>query len=222
MRLRPTSDVPERFRGVFADFSHFNIVQSTVFDDLVLGSAAAVVVSAPTGSGKTVLFELAIVRALEESGVGVGRPTASSKLVYLSPMKSLCSERMRDWSSKFGPLGVRCLELTGDSPWEDVAAIRNYDLVLTTPEKWDVVTRRWKEHGDVARTVGLLMIDEVGDHILQVIDVYTQVLCIVFWGGWWWTGAPVERPVEGPHTRGNSQQGKNYSQDCRFPTTRGC
>ncbi len=157
MHLRPTTDVPSRFHGVFADFSHFNIMQSTIYDDLMLGDAPAVVVSAPTGSGKTVAFELAIIRTLEDS------PNSSlpPKMVYLSPMKSLCSERMRDWSFKFGPCGLRCLELTGDSPTEDVASIKDYDLVLTTPEKWDVVTRRWKEHRDIAKAVSLVMIDEV-------------------------------------------------------------
>ncbi len=175
VRLIPTSSVPERYRGVFAEFSHFNIVQSEAFGDLMGstfcggggGSCEAVVVSAPTGSGKTVAFELAMVRALmereaeAEDGIGV-RP---SKMVYLSPMKSLCAERTRDWQAKFGSLGVRTLELTGDSSASDVMAIRDFDLVVTTPEKWDVVTRRWKDHKEVARAVGLVMIDEV--HLLN-------------------------------------------------------
>jgi ATP-dependent DNA helicase HFM1/MER3 len=39
------------------------------------------VVSAPTGSGKTVLFELAIVNLL------MNRPNDNSKCVYISPTK---------------------------------------------------------------------------------------------------------------------------------------
>ena len=65
----PTSKVPHPFNCVFDKFSHFNIVQSLIFNDLLLCSypAPSVVVSAPTGSGKTVAFELAIVRELREA-----------------------------------------------------------------------------------------------------------------------------------------------------------
>lgn len=33
----------------------------------------------------------------------------------VAPVKALCYERHADWSLRFGPLGVKCLELTGDS-----------------------------------------------------------------------------------------------------------
>jgi superfamily II DNA or RNA helicase len=58
------------------------------------------VVSSPTGSGKTVIFELAIIRLLEAS--------AFDKAVYLAPTKSLCAERARDWTAKFAGIGVKC------------------------------------------------------------------------------------------------------------------
>jgi superfamily II DNA or RNA helicase len=58
------------------------------------------VVSSPTGSGKTVIFELAIIRLLEAS--------AFNKAVYLAPTKSLCAERARDWTAKFAGIGVKC------------------------------------------------------------------------------------------------------------------
>jgi len=44
-------------------FQHFNAVQSSVLDD-VLHSDINVVLAAPTGSGKTGAFELAIIRML--------------------------------------------------------------------------------------------------------------------------------------------------------------
>ena len=34
-------------------------------------------------------------------------------------------------------------------------------LVLTTPEKWDSVTRRWADMRRLLRSVRLLLIDEV-------------------------------------------------------------
>ena len=76
--------------------------------------------AAPTGSGKTVLFELAIIRMLQQARTG-GR---SPKCVYVAPTKvrssapqmrmkfnlvqALCSERHRDWEMKFSALGIKC------------------------------------------------------------------------------------------------------------------
>lgn len=61
--------------------------------------------SAPTGSGKTVLFELSIIRMLTEAA----RSGKGSKCVYMAPTKALCSERYKDWTAKFDPLGFKCL-----------------------------------------------------------------------------------------------------------------
>ena len=85
-------------------------------------------------------------------------------MVYMAPMKSLCSEKFREWREKFEKSlhgAVRILELTGDSTSADVADIRAYNLILTTPEKWDALTRRWKDHTGLVRMIKLVMIDEV-------------------------------------------------------------
>lgn len=56
---------------------------------------------APTGSGKTVLMELAIIRVLLNKG-------SDSKIIYMAPTKSLCSEKVKDWENKFSPFGIKC------------------------------------------------------------------------------------------------------------------
>lgn len=94
-----------------------------------------VVVTAPTGSGKTVVFELAILRMLEYD--------PSAKAVYMAPTKSLCSERFRDWTSKLSKLGVTCIELTGDTEYSSLKDAKMANIIVTTPEKWDSMTRRW-------------------------------------------------------------------------------
>ena len=48
-------------------------------------------------------------------------------------MKALCSERYEDWQAKFGPLGLRCAELTGDSQLDDYFELQNAQIVMTTP-----------------------------------------------------------------------------------------
>ncbi len=57
----------------------------------------------------------------------------SSALPAVAPIKALCSERYEDWQSKFGPLGLRCCELTGDSQMDDYFELQNAQIVLTTP-----------------------------------------------------------------------------------------
>jgi len=49
-------------------------------------------------------------------------------------MKALCSERYDDWSSRFGGgLGLKCLELTGDSSMYDYSELQDVHIILTTP-----------------------------------------------------------------------------------------
>ena len=165
-RLRAVAELPEEYRKVFAKFPYFNHIQSAVFDD-VFHTDRPMVVAAPTGCGKTVIFELAIIRVLQMSsdlgGVEIQIPLRP-KMVYMAPMKSLCSEKFREWREKFETSlrgAVRVLELTGDSASADVADIRAYNLILTTPEKWDALTRRWKDHTGLVRMIKLVMIDEV-------------------------------------------------------------
>ena len=62
------------------------------------------VISAPTGAGKTVLFEIAMIRCMQDS--------TSNKIVYMAPTKSLCGERVKDWQKKFSGATIKC-ECTG-------------------------------------------------------------------------------------------------------------
>ncbi|KAJ7085715.1 Sec63 Brl domain-containing protein [Mycena belliarum] len=162
IRLRPVSELPDMYRGIFK-FGVYNAVQSTCFDT-VFRSDENMVISAPTGSGKTVLFELAIIRMLlqaKEEGKSV-------KCVYMAPTKALCSERQRDWTSKFDALGIKCCELTGDTvqfgkgAWGDA---KGATIIITTGEKWDSLTRNWGDHGQILSQIQLFLVDEV--HILN-------------------------------------------------------
>jgi ATP-dependent DNA helicase HFM1/MER3 len=87
------------------------------------------------------------------------------KIVYQAPVKALCSERQRDWQKKFGPLGLNCVELTGDTDNADLKNVQMADIIITTPEKWDSMTRKWRDHEKLMRLIRLFLIDEV--HILK-------------------------------------------------------
>ncbi|KAK4519788.1 Serine/threonine-protein kinase [Mucor velutinosus] len=154
--LRPTSEIPKPFDSVF-NFGVFNKIQSKCLDDAFYQNGN-LVISAPTGSGKTVVMELAIIRTLLHGEI-------NSKIIYMAPTKSLCSERAKDWQLKFKPLGIECTEFTGDTQKSSIAAIRKTTIIITTPEKWDSMTRRWNDHKQLMKLINLFLIDEV--HILN-------------------------------------------------------
>ena len=57
-------------------------------------------------------------------------------------------------------------ELTGDSQISGfVQQLSTVDLIITTPEKWDVITRRWMDYRNFINHIGLFLIDEV--HMLN-------------------------------------------------------
>ncbi|RAL09680.1 putative DEAD/DEAH box DNA helicase (Mer3) [Aspergillus homomorphus CBS 101889] len=150
-------ELPDNYRSIF-HFPVFNAVQSKCFQ-AVYRSDHNIVLSAPTGSGKTVIMELAICRLLKTL------KDERFKVVYQAPTKSLCSERFRDWNGKFHTLGLQCAELTGDTDYTQLRTVQNSQIIITTPEKWDSMTRKWKDHARLMQLVKLFLIDEV--HILK-------------------------------------------------------
>ncbi|GFF96560.1 ATP-dependent DNA helicase MER3 [Aspergillus lentulus] len=150
-------ELPDSYRSIF-HFPVFNAVQSKCFQR-VYKTDDNIVLAAPTGSGKTVIMELAICRLLSTL------KDERFKVVYQAPTKSLCSERFRDWNRKFMSLGLQCAELTGDTDHTQLRSVQNSQIIVTTPEKWDSMTRKWKDHARLMQLVKLFLIDEV--HILK-------------------------------------------------------
>ncbi|XP_053326283.1 probable ATP-dependent DNA helicase HFM1 [Spea bombifrons] len=145
----------KQFRNIFKEFPYFNYIQSKAIDDL-LYTDKNFVICAPTGSGKTVIFELAITRLLMEAPM----PWMNIKIVYMAPIKALCSQRFDEWKEKFGPIGLTCKELTGDTQMDDLFEIQHAQIIVTTPEKWDSMTRKWRDNS-LVQLVRLFLIDEV-------------------------------------------------------------
>lgn len=151
------NELPDRLRSVFLH-PLFNAIQSKCFET-VYKSNDNLVISAPTGGGKTAILELAICRLISEF------KSDQCKIVYMAPTKSLCAERQRDWRAKFAALDMRCAELTGDTEHGQLRSVQSASIVITTPEKWDSMTRKWKDHAKLMQMVKLFLIDEV--HILK-------------------------------------------------------
>ena len=91
------------------------------------------------------------------------------KIVYMSPLKSLSSEKDNDWRKRFP--NHKILMLTGDTLYNEkvrakqMAEAATSDIIITTSELLDSVTRKMKsEKYTWLLNVGLLIVDE--SHIL--------------------------------------------------------
>jgi ATP-dependent DNA helicase HFM1/MER3 len=140
-RLVRVDDVlPRHLRQVFP-FMHFNAVQSKCLEAYT--GNRNVVVSAPTGSGKTVVMEMAICRELDKAlgqanELTIGPTGLPGKIVYLAPIKALAAEKSAEWTSKFSCYGLRIIQLTGDDySTSNAASVANADVILSTAEKFD-------------------------------------------------------------------------------------
>ncbi|KAH0622176.1 hypothetical protein JD844_024256 [Phrynosoma platyrhinos] len=93
--------------------------------------------------------------------------------VYIAPLKALVRERIEDWKIRIEEkLGKKVVELTGDVT-PDMRSIAQADLIVTTPEKWDGVSRSWQNRSYVQK-VSILIIDEIhllGDERGPVLEV---------------------------------------------------
>ncbi|EYU30521.1 hypothetical protein MIMGU_mgv1a000041mg [Erythranthe guttata] len=155
------------YEALYQQFKHFNPVQTQVFS-ILYNSDDNVLVAAPTGSGKTICAEFAILRNHQKV------PDNAMRAVYIAPLEALAKERYLDWKKKFGEgLGIRVVELTGETA-TDLKLVEKGQIIISTPEKWDALSRRWKQRKHIQQ-VSVFIVDELhliggqGGPILEVI-----------------------------------------------------
>ncbi|GAA5868240.1 hypothetical protein JCM8547_002290 [Rhodosporidiobolus lusitaniae] len=173
-KLVPIKDLDVWGQRTFHAYKTLNRLQSIVFP-VANKSNENMLVCAPTGAGKTDVALLTILRCLStlsltpltSSSQPPKLPPASQyKIVYVAPLKALAAEVTLKFSKRLSWAGVKVRELTGDMKLTK-KEIDETGVIVTTPEKWDVVTRKGAGSGDgeVAEKVKLLIIDEV--HLLH-------------------------------------------------------
>lgn len=85
------------------------------------------------------------------------------KIVYIAPMKALVQEMVGNFSTRLKPYDIKVGELTGDAQMTK-QQIAETQIIVTTPEKWDVITRKSTDTS-YTNLVRLIIIDEI--HLLH-------------------------------------------------------
>ncbi|KXS42058.1 ATP-dependent DNA helicase [Methanohalophilus euhalobius] len=104
----------------------------------------------PTASGKTLLAEMAMLKAVKKGG----------KALYIVPLRALASEKFRDFK-RFESLGIKTAISTGDFDSRDEWLGSN-DIIVATSEKTDSLLRNstpWM------KDITTVIVDEV--HLLD-------------------------------------------------------
>uniref|UniRef100_A0A8C9YZV2 BRR2 homolog n=1 Tax=Sander lucioperca TaxID=283035 RepID=A0A8C9YZV2_SANLU len=158
-------------------FPFFNPIQTQVFN-AVYNSDDNVFVGAPTGSGKTICAEFAILRMLLHNAEG--------RCVYITPMEALV---FVDWHQKFQDiLNKKVVLLTGETS-TDLKLLGKGDIIVSTPDKWDILSRRWKQRKNV-QNVSLFIVDEthlIGGENGPVLEVICSRMRYI--------SSQIERPI---------------------------
>jgi pre-mRNA-splicing helicase BRR2 len=156
-----------QYEGLYSAFKHFNPIQTQVFT-VLYNSDDSVLVAAPTGCGKTTCAEFAILRNHQRAVSG----ESNMRVVYIAPIEALAKERYRDWGHKFAEF-AKVVELTGETT-ADLKLLDKGEIIISTPEKWDALSRRWKQQKHIQQ-VSLFIVDELHllgsdkGHVLEVI-----------------------------------------------------
>ncbi|MFC1803525.1 DEAD/DEAH box helicase [Thermoproteota archaeon] len=129
----------------------------------------SLIVSAPTGTGKTFIGELAALSASTRKDYG--------KTFFTVPLKALAEEKYEDFTNKYADWGLKIAISTADRKEFDDDLIE-YDVIISTYEKLNSLLIR---RPDLIKDIGLVIVDEfqnLGDeHRGLIIEILlTRVL----------------------------------------------
>lgn len=129
--------------------------QNHALDGGLLSDNKGKIVRMPTSAGKTRVAEMALVHTLVEQ--------PGAKCIYVAPYRALVSEIESTLISVLGDLGYQVSTALGGFETDELELFlsQNADVLVTTPEKLDLLNRLTP---DYAKQVRLVILDE--GHIL--------------------------------------------------------
>lgn len=116
-----------------------------------------VVITAPTGFGKTEAFVIPLIERVAREGVGV----------VFYPTKALAKDQELKIKYYAGSLGLRVVRFDGDSTWREKREVLSgkADIILTNPDMVDYHLRNTPEFRRIARYFVFLVVDELHSYI---------------------------------------------------------
>ncbi|MHA1828350.1 MAG: DEAD/DEAH box helicase [Candidatus Heimdallarchaeaceae archaeon] len=120
----------------------------------------SLIVSAPTGTGKTFIGELAILSASTKKELG--------KTFLTVPLKALAEEKFEDFTQKYEDWGLKIAISTADRKEFD-EELPDYDVIISTYEKLNSLLIR---RPGLIENIGLVIVDEfqnIGDEYRGLI-----------------------------------------------------
>ncbi len=132
-----------------AGIGALNQLQQDAINTTGLFTGGNVLVTAPTSSGKTMIGELAALRATQSGG----------RSVFSLPTKALVNEQYERFHRTYGGCGVRVVRATGDYRDDVDALLRGqFDLALFTYEKFSGLALA---HPHLLQMLSVVVVDEV-------------------------------------------------------------
>lgn len=129
--------------------------QQALLDQGYLETPENWLICAPTGSGKTLIGEWALLQSIEQG----------QRAAYVAPLKAIVEERHEDWSQRFTDVSVGLYTgETSRSPKHRTP--KDESLLLFTPEKLLSYLQNWKKNLPWLSQIRTLVIDEfhmIGD-----------------------------------------------------------
>ena len=130
--------------------------QTQALDSGLLSDQAGKIIKMPTSAGKTRIAEMVLVHTLIEQ--------PGAKCIYIAPYRALVSEIETTLIAVLGDLGFQVSTALGGFETDEIELFlsQNADVLVTTPEKLDLLVRLTPEY---ASQVRLVILDE--GHILE-------------------------------------------------------
>lgn len=155
------------------------VVFRTVYE-----SSDNVFIGAPQGSGKTVCAEFAILRYFDNNPdgktvyvtpmedlankvhinehfiLGFWNTSRQMKKFINNHPHILFFKVYEDWKTRIGEVLNKTVVILTGEPSTDLKLLQRGKLIVATPEKWDNISRRWKQRKNV-QAVKLLIVDDL-------------------------------------------------------------
>ncbi len=116
-----------------------------------------VVITAPTGFGKTEAFAVPLIERVAKEGIGM--------IFY--PTKALAKDQELKIKNYANSLGLKAVRFDGDSTWREKREVLSgrADIILTNPDMVDYHLRNTPEFRRVVRDVVFLVVDELHSYV---------------------------------------------------------